>query len=245
MVGVPHDEDDGEQQKLQQLQQEDDDGTGLHQQDKADVEDISRAATKIKKRRLYKQLSGTAVPWFPHDNAIELLKELCWEAGRPRWILHGTPAGGAGVHGCLEAGSSVVALCYDEHHRTHLKQFLSERAVEAMVSGTSLVFVDAALQARSVELKTARVPDGCISQEETDARGEALIGRARDRGEAQGQERTQTAKTQGHQHEKTARTVAVSSDSPATDNDGESDDNSDTDSKEATRTPPTKKQKRT
>jgi hypothetical protein len=48
MVGVPHDEDDGEQQKLQRLQQEDDDGTGLHQQDKADVEDRSRAATKNK-----------------------------------------------------------------------------------------------------------------------------------------------------------------------------------------------------
>ena len=76
MVGVPHDEDDGEQQKLKRLQQEDDDGSGLHQQDKADVEDISRAATKMKKRRLYKQLSGTDVPWFPHDNAIELLKEL-------------------------------------------------------------------------------------------------------------------------------------------------------------------------
>ena len=89
-----------------------------------------------------------------------------------------------------------------------------------------------------------RAPDGCISQEETDARGDALIGRARDRGEAQGQERTQTAKTQGHQYEKKARTVAVSSESSNTDNDGESDDNSDTDSKQATRTPPTNKQKR-
>ena len=53
MVGVPHDEDDGEQQKLKQLQQDDDGGTGLHQQDKADVEDKSRAATKLKKRRFY------------------------------------------------------------------------------------------------------------------------------------------------------------------------------------------------
>ena len=152
MVGVPHDEDDGEQQKLKRLQQDDDDSAGLHQQDKADVEDRSCAATKIKKRRLYKQLSGTDVPWFPHDNSIDLLKELCWEAGRPRWVFHGTPVGGAGVHGCLEAGSSVVALCYDEHHRNQLTRFLSERAVEAMVTGTTQVFKDDALLARSVEL---------------------------------------------------------------------------------------------
>ena len=131
---------------------EDDDGTGLHQKVKADPEETSRAATSLEKRTLYKQLSGTDVPWFPHDNAIELLKELCWEAGRPRWIFHGTPAGGAGVHGCLEAGCSVVALCYDEHHRTRLKQFLSERAVVAMVSGATQVFKDDALLARSVEL---------------------------------------------------------------------------------------------
>ncbi len=149
MTGVPHDEDDGEQQKLKQLRCEDDD-SALHQPDKAEV--ISRAATKVKKRPLYRQLSGTDVPWFPHDSAIELLKELCWEAGRPRWVFHGTPAGGAGVHGCLEAGCSVVALCYDEHHRARLTKFLSERAVEAMVSGESRVFKDDALQARSVEL---------------------------------------------------------------------------------------------
>ncbi len=43
MTGVPHDEDDGEQQKLKQLHHEDDDGT-LNQQEKAEV--ISRAATK-------------------------------------------------------------------------------------------------------------------------------------------------------------------------------------------------------
>ncbi len=54
MVGAPHDEDDGEQQTLKQLQQDDDDGTGLHQQDKADTKDRSRAATTITKRRLYK-----------------------------------------------------------------------------------------------------------------------------------------------------------------------------------------------
>ena len=43
MVGVPHDE-DGEQDTLKLLQQEDDEGTGLSQPGAADPEDISRAA---------------------------------------------------------------------------------------------------------------------------------------------------------------------------------------------------------
>ena len=41
--------------------------------------DASKAlvSAAIKKRKLYRQLTGTEVPWFPHDNEIELLKELC------------------------------------------------------------------------------------------------------------------------------------------------------------------------
>ena len=93
------------------------------------------------------------MPWFPHDNDMDLLKELCWEAGSPRWVLHGTPAGGAGLQGCLEAGCSVVTLCYDEHHREHLERKILEWSVEAMVSGTTQVFKDEALRARSVDLK--------------------------------------------------------------------------------------------
>ena len=108
---------------------------------------------QVKKRKLYKQVSGTEVPWFPHDNAPDLLKELCHEAGRPRWVFFGTPAGGAGMHGVLEMGCSVVALCYDEHHRTHLQRFLVERAVEAMAQGSTLVFKDESLQARALDLK--------------------------------------------------------------------------------------------
>ena len=108
---------------------------------------------QVKKRKLYKQVSGTEVPWFPHDNAPDLLKELCHEAGRPRWVFFGTPAGGAGMHGVLEMGCSVVALCYDEHHRTHLQRFLVERSGEAMVQGTTLVFKDESLQARALDLK--------------------------------------------------------------------------------------------
>ena len=27
------------------------------------------------------------------DNDPDVLKECCWEAGNPRWVIHGTPAG--------------------------------------------------------------------------------------------------------------------------------------------------------
>ena len=49
MVGVPHDEDQGEQQESKLLPAEDDDGEGLSQHVHADPEDISRAAANIKK----------------------------------------------------------------------------------------------------------------------------------------------------------------------------------------------------
>ena len=51
-----------------------------------------------------------------------------------------------------------MALCYDAHHRTHLEKFMLERAVEAMVTGTTQVFKDDALQARSVELNLTTTP---------------------------------------------------------------------------------------
>ena len=171
MAGVAHDEWVGEQEEV--------DGTGLNQPDNAVAEDTvaedkAAKAARKKKRKLYKHISGTDVPWFPHDNAIDLLKELCWEAGRPRWVFHGTPAGGAGVHGCLEAGCSVVALCYDEHHRTHLTTFLSERFVESTVNGTTMVFKDDALQARSVQLDLTPTPKAASAKkpEEKDSAGE-------------------------------------------------------------------------
>ena len=110
----------------------------------------------MKKRKLHRQLSGTEVPWFPHDNDVGLLNEFCWESGRPRCVIHGTPAGGAGVQGCLEQGCSVVLLCFDDHHRTNIWRFLLERAVEAMVSGTTLVFMEESLRARSIELSLTK-----------------------------------------------------------------------------------------
>ena len=106
-----------------------------------------------KKRKLYKTLTGSEVPWFPHDNDIELLKELCHEAGMPRWVYFGTPAGGAGMHGCIELGCSVLALCFDDHHRTHLAPFLVQRAVEAMLGSKTFVFANECLVARARQLR--------------------------------------------------------------------------------------------
>ena len=159
MIGVPNTEDDGEAEKQKQVE-ENDDNEQLHQPDGPDKEDKAIVAGQVKKRKLYRQHTGTDVPWFPHDNDMELLKEFCWEGGKPRWVFFGTPAGGAGIHGCLEAGCSVVALCYNDHHRTHLQKFLMQRAVEALVSGTTSVFTDQALQARSSQLKLTNVPKG-------------------------------------------------------------------------------------
>ena len=104
--------------------------------------DASKALVSAvkKKRRLYRQLTGSEVPWFPHDNDIDLLKELVHEAKHPRWVYYGTPAGGAGMHGCMEMGCSVMALCYDEHHRENLGPFLVQRAVEDMLGQNTMVF---------------------------------------------------------------------------------------------------------
>ena len=110
----------------------------------------------LKKRKLYRQLTGSEVPWFPHDNDMELLKELCHEAGKPRWVYFGTPAGGAGMHGCIEFGCSVLALTVDEHHKKHLGPFLVERAVEAMLGSSTLVFMNESLLTRAVQLRLTR-----------------------------------------------------------------------------------------
>ena len=96
------------------------------------------------------------MPWFPRDNDVDLLKESCREAGKPRRVYFGAPAGGAGIHGCAEMGSSVLALCYDEHRRTRLGKFLAGRAVEAMLGTTAMVFGNDALVARSVQLRLTK-----------------------------------------------------------------------------------------
>ena len=109
-----------------------------------------------KKRKLYRQLTGSEVPWFPHDNDIDFVKELVHEARNPRWVYFGTPAGGAGISGVIEMGCSVMALCFNEHHRKHLGPFLLQRAVEAMVGSDSVVFKNETLCARAKQLKLTK-----------------------------------------------------------------------------------------
>lgn len=46
-----------------------------------------------------------------------------------------------------------MALCYDDHHRTHLGPFLVQRAVEAMLGSDSLVFNNEVLIARAKLLR--------------------------------------------------------------------------------------------
>ena len=111
----------------------------------------------VRKRRLYRHVSGHEVPWFPHDNSPELIRELVHESGEPRWVMHGTPASGAGVLGCIESGCSVLLLAFDEHHEKTLMKFLEEMAVEAMVSGNSSVFRDEGLIQRAAELNIGAV----------------------------------------------------------------------------------------
>ena len=115
-------------------------------------------AAAFEKRKLYRQTTGQDAQWFPRDNDPDVLNEWCWEAGGPRCIIRGTPAGGAGVHGCLEVGASVVALFYDNHHEKHLQKVILERSVEALAPGTTTVFKDEKLAARSEELKLTDKP---------------------------------------------------------------------------------------
>ena len=141
----------------------------------------------IKKRKLYRQLTGTEVPWFPHDNDIELLKELCHEAGRPRWVYFGTPAGGAGIHGCIEMGCSVLALCYDDHHRTHLGPFLVQRAVETMLGSNTMVFHNESLLARAVQLRLTK--EGPKEEKKDDQKEDKLEDKKEDKNEAKKEEK--------------------------------------------------------
>ena len=155
MVGVPEEEDPAEieKAKLAEDATEEECGTGG-----TGVNPVAAAASARKKRKLYRQATGEEQLWFPHDNSVDLLKELCWESGKPRWVIFGTPAAGAGVHGCFEMNASVVALCYDDHHRQHFNKACLERAVELMVAGASTVFKDSELHARSAELKLRKPP---------------------------------------------------------------------------------------
>eukprot|EP00959_Pyramimonas_sp_CCMP1952_P070364 1469283-Pyramimonas_sp.AAC.1 len=60
------------------------------------------------------------------------------------------------MHGCIERGASVLALCYDDHHRANLMLFLTERAVEAMLSSNAMVCINEALLQRSAQLRLTK-----------------------------------------------------------------------------------------
>ena len=90
MTGHPHDDDQAEQdQETRSLESAAAEGvsSGLNQPETEESlakENKALVAAVVMRRKLYRQLSGTEVPWFPHDNDMNLLKELCWESGRPR-----------------------------------------------------------------------------------------------------------------------------------------------------------------
>ena len=96
----------------------------------------------LKKRKLYRQATDTMEVWFPHDNAEDLLKELVWEAGGSdvKWVCHGTPAAGNGIVGLLEMGCNVLAVCQDDHYKTHFMKAAVEKAAETCLSGFSVTF---------------------------------------------------------------------------------------------------------
>jgi hypothetical protein len=169
MLGVPQEEDPDEKEKTRLEDEEAESAQrqsgsinppvlnqpSVGQAESAKV--VANVAVHVRKRKFYEQPNKTDVEWFPHEIGIELVKELVWEAGCPRWVLIGTPASGAALHGSFEMGCSVVALCYDDHHRTHLLPAILLRAVEAMASQSSMVFKDDVLHARSLELNLGKL----------------------------------------------------------------------------------------
>ena len=58
------------------LQQPPAEPDGLNQPEVAKEHSAVIANQVNKKRKLYRQVTGDEVPWFPHDNDIEVLKEL-------------------------------------------------------------------------------------------------------------------------------------------------------------------------
>jgi hypothetical protein len=124
------------------------DGTQASRADSAS--NVAELIKHVKKRRLYRQVSGTEVVWFPHDNAPALLKEFLWESNQDatRLVIHGTPSSAAGVSGLLDSGASVLAICEDQHHKKHFLCSLRERCVELLIAGSS-VFADQTLSSRA------------------------------------------------------------------------------------------------
>ena len=86
-------------------------------------------------RALTRQPSKTDCIWFPLDNSPLLLRELCHEL-KPQWVLHGTPAGGTGLYGCLQAGKTVIAICNSPEHAKGVLSAVKQKLIEELVAST-------------------------------------------------------------------------------------------------------------
>ena len=192
-----------------------------------------RPQEHVRKRRIYRVAAEDSVSWFPHDNHPDLLKELAWESGNPRWILHGTPASGAGVLGCLDFGSSVIALCEDAHHLKHFEVAVQQRAIEAMLAG-SRVFKDEALQARALDFCS-----GPMKQEKKTKKNKEQTN------EDEGKQGTDDKKDKKDKEGKMTKKKKTKSDKESDDNDTESDDKSDCSSEKKEKKGKTTKKKKT
>ena len=105
---------------------------------------------QVKKRRLYRQASGTQQVWFPFEMSVSLAQELVWESGgdEVKWVLHGTPAAGNVVLGSLEMNANVIAFMQDAHQEKHFRIALTEKIGERLASGQARVFGNPFLRAK-------------------------------------------------------------------------------------------------
>ena len=86
-------------------------------------------------------------PIFALDNDPKLAAEIAWESGAPRWVFHGTPAGGLGLSGFLSQGLVAVVLVAGPKHAAFLQRWTVLRIGEGMLDRTS-VLNNAVLAAR-------------------------------------------------------------------------------------------------
>ena len=85
-------------------------------------------------RSLIRKPSTDEVPFFPLDNSPKLMQELAHESGPGlKWVFHGTPAGGCGLHGFLLTGLVVVAVVSCPEHEKALKKLVTERIRKDLV----------------------------------------------------------------------------------------------------------------
>ena len=100
--------------------------------------------------------------WFPFEMSVAMAQELVWEAGgadNVKWVFHGTPAAGNAVLGTIDMHANAIVLCEDEHHKTHFRRLLVERAAERVCANQSRVFTNPFLAARVAALFRDQKPN--------------------------------------------------------------------------------------